>query len=115
MMVFLGPYFSYDVFVSYSHGEPHGAGDSRLSANSRRRCDINAEGQPIRRPRSLLDLTAVCAIPTDRLRGILDVFRAEGASFVTSYLPADRQAGSGGRFPASHPLTFLRKSNMLWC
>jgi energy-coupling factor transporter ATP-binding protein EcfA2 len=50
--------------------------------------DINADGQAIRRPQSFRDLVAVCGIPEDALRGILDAFRAEGVSFITPYAPA---------------------------
>jgi hypothetical protein len=29
-MAYLSPHFDYDVFVSYSHGDPRGAGESPL-------------------------------------------------------------------------------------
>lgn len=57
--------------------------------------EINAEGQAIRRPRTLTQLAAVSAQPgraagthaadIDSLKRILDGFRAEGASFITPF------------------------------
>jgi WD40 repeat protein len=49
--------------------------------------DISADGQPVRRPQSLLQLVAVCGISTDGVRSILDAFRAEGVSLLTPYFP----------------------------
>jgi TPR repeat protein len=49
--------------------------------------DINADGQPIRRPQAFNDLVDVCGVPADTLRAILDGFRAEHVSFITPYLP----------------------------
>ena len=50
--------------------------------------DINADGQAIRRPQSFRELLAVCEVPEESLRAIIDAFRAEGVSFLTPYFPA---------------------------
>ena len=50
--------------------------------------DINAEGRAIRHPLSFRELVALCGIPAKDLRAILDVFRADGVSFLTPYFPA---------------------------
>lgn len=50
--------------------------------------DINAEGQAIRRPQRFRDLVALCGVPAADLHAIIDAFRAEGASFLTPYMPA---------------------------
>jgi len=50
--------------------------------------DINAEGRAIRRPQRFGELVAICEIPASDLRGIIDVFRAEGVSLLTPFLPA---------------------------
>jgi hypothetical protein len=49
--------------------------------------DINAEGRAIRRPQSFQELVAVCGVPADDLRAIIDAFRADGVSFLTPYFP----------------------------
>lgn len=64
--------------------EPRKAAVERLF---RALTDINAEGQAIRRPQSFQDLSAVCGVPEGNLHAILDVFRAEGVSFLTPYSP----------------------------
>ena len=50
--------------------------------------DINAEGRAIRRPLSFEHLVAVCDVAVDDLRAIINIFRADGVSFLTPYLPA---------------------------
>lgn len=50
--------------------------------------DINAEGQAIRRPQAFAQLATTCGIAPERLRRIIDAFRAEGVSFLTPYFPA---------------------------
>ena len=47
--------------------------------------DINAEGQAVRRPQILAELIAVTGSDLPTLQGIVDPFRAEGASFLTPY------------------------------
>jgi energy-coupling factor transporter ATP-binding protein EcfA2 len=49
--------------------------------------DINAEGRAIRRPLTFGHLVAVCDIGADDLRKIIDVFRADGVSFLTPFFP----------------------------
>ena len=44
---------------------------------------VNAEGHAVRRPLPLSQLAAVCAVPTDALRPVLDAFRADGVSLMT--------------------------------
>jgi len=47
--------------------------------------DINAEGQAVRRPRTFAQLAEVTGADRQLLRSIVDVFRAEGASFLRPY------------------------------
>jgi hypothetical protein len=47
--------------------------------------DINADGQAIRRPRTLAQLVAVTGADEATLRCILDAFRADGVSFLKPY------------------------------
>ena len=51
--------------------------------------DINAEGRAIRRPQSFGQLVALCGIPAKDLDSIIDLFRADGVSFLTPYFPAE--------------------------
>ncbi len=50
--------------------------------------DINTEGRAIRRPQSFGRLVALCGIPAKDLNSIIDLFRADGVSFLTPYFPA---------------------------
>jgi hypothetical protein len=54
--------------------------------------DINADGQAIRRPRTLAQLEAVTGVDEPTLRHVVDAFRAEGVSFLRPYgtAPVDR-------------------------
>ncbi|WP_166359551.1 ATP-binding protein [Pseudomonas akapageensis] len=47
--------------------------------------DMNAEGQAIRRPRTLKQLLAVTGATEGALRGVVDTFRADGVSFLTPH------------------------------
>ena len=47
--------------------------------------EINAEGQALRRPRTLRDLIAVTGGDEVRLRGIIDLYRSDGASLLRPY------------------------------
>jgi formylglycine-generating enzyme required for sulfatase activity len=67
---------------------PDGESESAVEKLFRAVTDINAEGQAIRRPQSFRDLLDVCGVSEERLRAILDAFRAEGVSFIAPYAPA---------------------------
>lgn len=47
--------------------------------------DINADTPAIRRPRTLVQLAATVGRDTDEVRRIIDVFRADGVSFLKPY------------------------------
>lgn len=47
--------------------------------------DINADGQAIRRPRTLAQLVAVTGADAAALRCVIDAFRADGVSFLKPY------------------------------
>lgn len=47
--------------------------------------DINADGQAIRRPRTLRQLTAITGGTDAAVRQVVDAFRAEGVSFLRPY------------------------------
>lgn len=47
--------------------------------------DMNADGQAVRRPRTLKQLLAVTGARERELRGIVDTFRADGVSFLTPH------------------------------
>lgn len=47
--------------------------------------DINADGQAIRRPRTLSQLTEASGADTAHVRQVVDAFRAEGVSFLRPY------------------------------
>jgi ribosomal protein S7 len=47
--------------------------------------DLNAAGQPIRRRQTLKELSAVTAAPEDRVRAVVNAFRADGVSFLKPY------------------------------
>lgn len=63
--------------------EPMGAG--RLVEDIFRALTEMAHGQAIRRPQTLAQLVRVTSADEARVRAILDVFRAEGVSFVRPY------------------------------
>jgi hypothetical protein len=47
--------------------------------------DINADGQAIRRPRTLRELVAVAGVEEARVRSVIDAFRAPGVSLLRPY------------------------------
>jgi len=47
--------------------------------------EINVEGQALRRPRSLRELIAVAGSDEARVRGVIDLYRAEGVSLLRPY------------------------------
>ena len=47
--------------------------------------DLNDAGQPIRRPQSIKELTAVTGASENRVRAVVDAFRADGVSFLRPY------------------------------
>lgn len=47
--------------------------------------DVNADGQAIRRPRTLAQLVAVTGAGDGRLRCLIEAFRADGVSFLKPY------------------------------
>ena len=51
--------------------------------------DLNVEGQGIRRPQRFDRLVAVTGTDRETLLGLIDVFRAEGVSFLTPYPPKE--------------------------
>ena len=66
------------------HGGSNGA--SRIIEDLfRALTDINAEGQAIRRPRTLSQLAAVTGADESTLRTLVDVFRVAGVSFLRPY------------------------------
>jgi ribosomal protein S7 len=48
-------------------------------------CDLNDAGQPIRRPQTLKELSAITGAPNDDVRTVIDAFRADGVSFLKPY------------------------------
>jgi hypothetical protein len=46
---------------------------------------LNDAGQPIRRPQSIKELTAVTGASENRVRAVVDAFRADGVSFLRPY------------------------------
>jgi formylglycine-generating enzyme required for sulfatase activity len=49
--------------------------------------DVNVEGKAIRRPQAFRRLVAITAIGADSLRGMIEVLRRDGVSFLTPYPP----------------------------
>jgi hypothetical protein len=47
--------------------------------------EINAEGQALRRPRSLRELIAIAGSDEARVRGVIELYRAEGVSLLRPY------------------------------
>ena len=47
--------------------------------------DLNDAGQPIRRPQTLKELIAVTGATENRVRAVIDAFRADGVSFLKPY------------------------------
>ena len=66
---------------------PHEGRAALVEAVFRALITVNAEGQAIRNPLAFHDLCAVTDAAQDRLRPILDAFRASDTSFVTPYAP----------------------------
>ncbi len=62
--------------------------------------DINAEGSAVRRPQTLAKLMAVTGSNEATLRRIIDIFRAEGVSFLTPY--GDAPIGPDSLIDISH-------------
>ena len=50
--------------------------------------DVNVEGQAIRRPQAFADFVKVTGAAPEKLRDIIEAFRAENVSFLTPYAPA---------------------------
>jgi hypothetical protein len=64
------------------------ADDGRVAAEVfRALTDTNAEGQAIRRPQNVASLAEIAGVSGERIKAILDPFRAPGAWFVTPYRP----------------------------
>lgn len=62
--------------------------------------DINAEGQAIRRPRTLREIVAVTGAGEDRVRAVVDAFRKEGVSLLRPY--AEEPLALDDRVDISH-------------
>jgi hypothetical protein len=62
--------------------------------------DLNPAGQPIRRQQTLRELAAVTRTPEDRVRSVVDAFRADGVSFLKPY--GREELGEGEPIDIAH-------------